>query len=326
MMRGRAGQLKMMHPVLIGLAAGLASALLFASVASGSLLSVPLFYLAPLPILIAAIGWSHIAGLVAALSAATGLAFVLGGFFFVAFLAGVGLPAWWLGYLALLARPVGNGSAQALEWYPVGRIVVWAACISAAMVALAIVNIGSDEQSLRAALTMTLERMTRAQGRASGEMSVDTKRAVDLLIVLLPPAAAILATITNVFTLWLAARIVKVSGRLRRPWPELPAMTFPPLTLAALAGALLLSFAPGVVGILGTVLSASLLMAFALLGLAVLHVVTRNRNGRGFILGGLYGAIAILGWPVLLAALLGIADAALDLRARANRPPSIPGT
>ena len=46
----------MVHVVLIGISAGAATALLFASVASGSALSVPLFYLAPLPILIAAIG------------------------------------------------------------------------------------------------------------------------------------------------------------------------------------------------------------------------------------------------------------------------------
>jgi len=46
----------MMQIFLIGLSAGAASALLFASVASGSPLSVLLFYLAPLPILIAAMG------------------------------------------------------------------------------------------------------------------------------------------------------------------------------------------------------------------------------------------------------------------------------
>ncbi len=52
---------------LIGLAAGAAAALLFASVASGAWLSVAMFYLAPLPILIAALGWSHWAALIAAL-------------------------------------------------------------------------------------------------------------------------------------------------------------------------------------------------------------------------------------------------------------------
>ena len=57
----------MVQIFLIGIAAGAASALLFASVASGSLISILLFYLAPLPILIAAVGWSHLAGLVAAI-------------------------------------------------------------------------------------------------------------------------------------------------------------------------------------------------------------------------------------------------------------------
>ena len=59
----------MIQVALIGVSAGAATALLFASVASGSALSVPLFYLAPLPILIAAMGWSHWAALIAAVVA-----------------------------------------------------------------------------------------------------------------------------------------------------------------------------------------------------------------------------------------------------------------
>ena len=74
----------MVHVVLIGISAGAATALLFASVASGSALSVPLFYLAPLPILIAAMGWSHGAALIAAIVASAGLAAVFGGLFFIA--------------------------------------------------------------------------------------------------------------------------------------------------------------------------------------------------------------------------------------------------
>ena len=41
--------------VLIGLAAGCASALMFASIISGALISLVLFYLAPLPLMVAAI-------------------------------------------------------------------------------------------------------------------------------------------------------------------------------------------------------------------------------------------------------------------------------
>ena len=92
----------MMQIGLIGIAAGAAAALLFASVASGVWLSIPLFYLAPLPILIAALGWSHWAALIAALAGALALAAFFGPVFFFAFLAGAGVPAWWLGYLAML--------------------------------------------------------------------------------------------------------------------------------------------------------------------------------------------------------------------------------
>jgi len=95
----------MLQILLVGVAAGLAAALLFASLLSHSLFSLLLFYLAPLPLMIAGLGWSHFATLIAALVATAGLAAGFGGFLFVAFLIGLGLPAWWLSYLALLARP-----------------------------------------------------------------------------------------------------------------------------------------------------------------------------------------------------------------------------
>src|SRR5438552_18330424 len=108
----------MLQIVLVGLGAGAASALLFASVASGSLLATLLFCLAPLPILIAALGWNHWAGLVAGLAAAATLGMALEFHFFAVFLLGIALPAWWLSYLSLLARPVAANGSTALEWYP----------------------------------------------------------------------------------------------------------------------------------------------------------------------------------------------------------------
>ena len=44
----------------------------------------------------------------------------------------------------------------------------------------------------------------------------DRQRFVELLIMAVPPAAGVLATITNTLNLWLAARIVRFSGRLNR--------------------------------------------------------------------------------------------------------------
>jgi hypothetical protein len=307
--------------LLIGIGAGAATALLFASVASGSLISVLLFYLAPLPILIAALGWSHWAGLAAAVFASVSLAVVFGPYLLAAFLLGVGLPAWWLGYLTLLARPTGEPPPNDMEWYPVGHLVVWAALIGALIVIAGLINLGSNEESFRAALRTGLDRVLQTQARGPAP---DTNRLLDFLVVALPPAAAILTTITSVLNLWLASRVVTVSGRMRRPQPDLTAMAFPSyaplLTGAAIAG----SFLPGLAGTASGILAASLLMAFAMLGFAVLHNITRGMNARVLLLGGAYAAVFVLGWPAVLMMMLGLTDTALDLRGRFARrgPPN----
>jgi hypothetical protein len=322
----------MMQFGLIGLGAGAAAALLFASVTSGAWLSIILFYLAPLPIMIAGLGWSHWSALIAAVFAALALWLTFGGVFFLAFLAGAGIPAWWLSYLAMLARPVaaGNGGAAgpsgpALEWYPPGRLVVWAAILGALIVLVVIPSFGLDAESFRANLGGALARMLQGEtGAAPGQPPVipgaDPKRILDFLVEALPPAAALLATLTIVFNLWLGARIVNFSARLRRPWPKLSAITFPPLIAAVLAAAVALSFAGGMVGIVAGVVSASLLMAYAILGCAVLHDITRGISSRPFVLGGVYASVLVFsGWPTLMLSLLGLVDAAIGLRARVKR-------
>jgi hypothetical protein len=50
----------MIGQILIALAAGCASAAMFASITSGALISLVLLYLSPLPLMVAAIGWSPV--------------------------------------------------------------------------------------------------------------------------------------------------------------------------------------------------------------------------------------------------------------------------
>jgi hypothetical protein len=324
----------MVQIVLIGISAGAAATLLFASIASGSMFSFLLFYLAPLPILIAAIGWSHVAGLVASLSAAAALAAVFGSTFFVAFLIGIGLPAWWLGYLTLLARPGATDLGAAVEWYPPGRLILWAALLAAAVVTAGVLNLGTDADDFRAGLKRAFERLFRIDtgGPAGGRMQIpgvgDAGRVMDFLVAAFPPIASVVAMITSLVNLWLAARIAKVSGRLRRPWPDLAAIGFPPLASALLVGAIAGSFLSGLIGIIAGVFAATLLMAFAILGFAILHKITNGMNGRSFMLAGIYAAVGVFGWPVLVMMLLGLTDSFLDLRARvaARRGPPSPHT
>src|SRR5262249_6754287 len=115
----------MMQIVIVGLGAGAAAALLLAApFASGSVLALLLLYFWPVPFVRAARGWSHWAGRVAAFGGGAALGSLFGVLSFAGALLGMAMPAWWFGYLALLARPARPAE---IEWYPIGRIVLWAA-------------------------------------------------------------------------------------------------------------------------------------------------------------------------------------------------------
>ena len=329
-----AGQLAMLQTVLIGLGAGLAAALLFASVVSGAALSLFLAHLAPLPILIVALGWSHWAGMVAALCATTALG-MLGFRTSLGFAIGAGAPAWWLGYLALLARPVGNGSADHLEWYPAGRLLFWCALLASGMTVITfLVTFGTDWQTFQTQLRKVAEEIVRLQAQATSNPTaatrLESKDVIAALAVAMPAVVAAFATLINSFTLWLAGRVVLISGRLKRPWPDLPAMTLPPLGSILLAASFLGLWLPEFAGLVAIACAASLVTAYAILGLVVLHAITRGSPSRLLMLLAIYLFIILFaGMPLLFVAMLGLADSAFNFRARGGSrlpPPNPPQT
>src|SRR3979409_644445 len=95
--------------VLIAVAAGCASARMFASIIWGALISLLLFYVAPLPLMVAALGWGPLSATIGGIAAATALGAIFGLPYCITFVLMVALPAWWLGHLALLGRPANNG-------------------------------------------------------------------------------------------------------------------------------------------------------------------------------------------------------------------------
>src|SRR5690349_2327093 len=110
----------MIAMLLIGLAAGAASALMFASIISGALISLLLFYLAPLPLMVAAIGWGPLAAAIGGIAASLGLGAIFGFNYCIAFAVAVAIPGWWLGHLVLLGRPVAAHAGQALAGQALG--------------------------------------------------------------------------------------------------------------------------------------------------------------------------------------------------------------
>src|SRR4030081_1253305 len=173
--------------VLIALAAGCASALMFASIVSGALISLLLFYLAPLPLMVAAIGWGPLSATIGGIAAATGLGAIFGLPYCLAFVLTIALPAWWLGHLALLGRPItagtsaGNGAASpapAMEWYPIGRILLWTTGFAALTTMAALFTLGSDAATISGALRRGLLRIIGVRTPATG----DSEQIVDALV------------------------------------------------------------------------------------------------------------------------------------------------
>jgi hypothetical protein len=327
----------MMTTILIALAAGSASALMFASIISGALISLVLFYLAPLPLMVAGLGWGPLAATIGGISAAIGLGAIFGLPYCLAFVLTVALPAWWLGHLALLGRPVamapsaGNGAAPAapvMEWYPIGRILLWTAGFAALTTMAALFTLGSDAATISGALRRGLLRIIGVRG-AAAPATGDTEQFIDALVAIAPAAASVVAMMTLTLNLWLAAKITATSGRLHRPWPNIKSVALPPMTLAALSLALALCFAGGLLAMLGQIASAALMMAYALIGFAVLHTLTLAMKSRALWLSGIYAVVLVFGWPAVAMVGLGLADAVFGFRQRylqRRTPPPVPSS
>jgi hypothetical protein len=307
--------------VFVGVLAGLVSALLVATVTAGWPLGV-LLYLAPLAVLIGALGWKHRSGLIAAASGALALAMVFrpeGG---LAFLVGAALPAWWLAYLTLLGRPRPDGS---LEWYPLGRLLLWTAASSALVtLVVAVTRGGWDYEAYSAAAMATAETAIRFYLRVPADAplppllgGVPREQLIDALATAVPFVSSAFYTLVFTLNLWLAAKTVAISGRLPRPWPSIARTRMPQSALLPTAAAVAGSFLPGFVGVVALAFAGALAMSFALQGLALLHDVSRGRPGRAGLLVGAYILVALIGHAFLpLLALAGMADTAVDLRSR----------
>jgi hypothetical protein len=323
----------MIAMLLIGLAAGAASALMFASIISGALISLVLFYLAPLPLMVAAIGWGALAAAIGGLAASLVLGAIFGLNYCIAFALAVALPGWWLGHLVLLGRPVeteahpGNGAMPepAVEWYPVGRLLLWIACLAALTTCAALLTLGTDATAIADTLRRGLTRIFAAANESSPP---ELAQWIDAMVTLAPIAAAAVAMPTLTLNLWLASKVAATSGRLPRPWPDLRTAALPPMTLAALCVAMAFCFSGGLIAILAKAVCSALMMAYAFTGFAVLHTLTLGVKTRGLWLTLNYVVVVAFVWPALAMVLLGIADAVFGLRQRylRTRPPPLPTT
>jgi hypothetical protein len=317
----------MMQRFGMAIGAGLAAALLFAVMAKGTLLAMALAYLAPLPIVIATLGWGLDMGALAATIASVAAAILVDPLSGGLFAASIALPAWLLSFIAVLPRerlyPIAAAAGDK-SWFPVGGIVAVAALIGAllgagelASLALASGGYENGVEAGAAEITPALTEMLDGVMTLPGGATVEQ---VAALIVRLSPAALAATTCLMLCAnLYAGARAVQLSQRLKRPWPNVPeALVLPPVLgiglIACLGLALALAGSAGHVAWIGV---GAVGCVYVMQGLAVVHSLSRGLPARIPMLIALYfvfWAASLLSLPAL--ALLGLVESFLSLRAR----------
>lgn len=324
----------MNSPILIGIGSGLVSAVLFASTLTGGVLAMILFYITAMPGFLAGLGWGTQAAVITALvgSSLTGL--LLSPITGLGYFLTLGLPIVILCHFALLARPAEEAEgarastpAGAMEWYPPGRIVAITAVMAGCVAALSIPLLGMDVETYRSNLQQIIDKSFLAQLPQTGEIALEKEKlgqVIALLIRALPAATAIIWFCIMLLNMWSAARIVTVSGRSIRPWPELAMMRYPNKFALGFVAALLGTFAPGILAIVATGFVGAFLIAYVLLGLVIAHVLARNTPYKVALMGALYVGIFLFGWVALVIAIIGIGDPMFKLRERSIGTPPPP--
>jgi hypothetical protein len=330
----------------LGIGAGIAAATLFSLAGRGTLFAALLANLSPLPIMIAMLGFGLVAGAAGVVSATLTVmalfyarqkygnldAAALAGLTFSFF---IGLPALWLSVLSVLSRAKGSqnwgittkvGSFFSREYCPLERVLSYAASISATIgvaIAISISTLyGGFDHALDKLIGEVLPVLEPLLSRVQLPPGVDAHYVAKTLILAAAPAAAGGSLIMMMLNLWFAGRVVQLSGQLPRPWPDIANELRLPLNYLLVFGIASVTgpYLGGAAGLIIVIIAATIGIAFALVGLAAAHYLTRGLSFRLPLLILIY-LLLVITWPLSLLALLlaGIIETAFSLRARKSK-------
>ncbi len=326
----------MLFIVALGIGAGLVSALLLGTIAAGTMVGLLLFWLAPLPIILAGLGWHWLVAALAALSAGIALSEALSPKVALAYMAMIGIPSTLLSGLAL--RRIAPAGAMLNDNAPAGSPpddgfmrpggLLLSICLYATVAVLVgAMLIDPNLASLQERLARSTEMLLRLQFGLAADAPLrmpnggqDLSELPHLYALLAPSFGAATITLTLIVSLWLGGLIARVSGKLARPWPRLDQTRLPTGSIVLLALGLGLTQMDGYAGLTGSVLTTLLLIAFALQGFSTIHALSRGLTFRGPLLLAIWLSVMLIGLPVLLIAGFGLFDHFFDLRRRFPRP------
>jgi uncharacterized protein YybS (DUF2232 family) len=307
----------------LAIGGGLSAALVFVVLGKGSSAGFLLSHFAPLPIMIVslALGVSH--GATAALAGTIALSIWPHPLFGMAFGLLVALPAWLSCWVCAGAPFRGRDRLDRgiLGWAVTAQTlaVVGAVLLFLALAAIFSGAIAEPLAYLQEQMNLAIEAM-KTEGVLGEKANLeDVKR---IMRQAMPAMVAGHMLLVQAINLWLAGRIVQFSGMLKIGWPDIAANLALPRWLAVLfligAG---LSLVDGPVGAAGLTIAAPTALAFGFQGLAVTHYWLRGSPVSLLVLALIYFSIGVFGAPMMLFAILGLADVVLHFRQRKTPSP-----
>lgn len=310
----------MTRSLIFGSLAGIASAVLVLTAASGPL-GIMLGYLAPLPLFLA--GLTHgvtavgIAGVVGTLiSGFNGL--LAGSVYLATFAAPVAVVV----RQALLARPAteaatGADVSDGLEWYPVGRLVLWLAGWSLGLFGIALLLTADREGGLPELLQPLLIQFLSAMQQGAGQ-GADLEAMAKRLALLMPAVFGVSWLVMMTINGTLAQGMAVLLKQNRRPTPLYRSFTLSrSLAVALVAAIVAAAVLPGDVAFIGGTVAAILAFPFFLQGLAVVHGLAAKAALPGLVLAAFYAALVVAGALVgVLVVILGFIEEWAGFRRR----------
>ena len=296
--------------LLIALVGGLASAIFFLAIRTGAPGAIILTYLASVPLL--AVGLSRgflptiISTGVAMLSIYFGLHATAAG----VYIAISALPALIVVRKSLISRP--GPSPSKPEWYPLGLILSWLTACGLLLLGFVSLYTLGEEGGLTGASQRMLDKVFLVVSNNNPQAS----KLTEMLASYLPGMLLSVWLLISIVNSALAQNVLSRIGHSIRPVPTYSSFELPKWMSPALAMVILLSFLPGIFGDFSRNASPLLSTPFFLLGLAVIHTLSRRLGSRKPVLAGLYILLIMVGWLSAIVVLLGVLEQWMSLRQR----------
>lgn len=290
-----------------GIAAGLATAALAAALSNGAAL---LFVFAPLPVMLASLGWGVSAGTIAAMVAVGAVTVAVSPNSGMLVALVIVLPATLAAQVANLARPAEEvgGPVGKLVWFPLADIVLWTAIALGIGFILSGILIGFGPE-FSAGLAAAMKEAMALSGQEATITPEQVEAVARMMTTVLPalmPGTWVALMLANFY---IALSILARAGMAKRPrddWPT--ALRLPRPGLYVFGAALAAAFLPGGLGHAASALAGALGAAFIMAGFATLHARTRGADWRAPALGLAYVATAFFSPVLFIFLIAGLFD------------------